>query len=273
MAHPVFCSGKQVLAKVIRATGNKLPSVYFDDVMEWIPEAIDLLSNTKTMETASTGNVNCGGALEVKNHQVCLPKDLLSVLAVEDEFGFIIPEGGDISDVTNQSSQAHRQTTADTRVSTFAVNPLQHQTSNGTPTSAPGTTIPLYGSDLENTASNSCRGSYYKLSGNYLQLSFETGFVKIHYLRRPLDKEGYPLIPDNENFKTALMWYVLMMLIGAGYQHPVHTFDKCQAQFEMYGGRAINEITYPSLDATSRVNRTLTGRIIPPLNAYNEFFI
>ncbi len=273
MSQTALCSGKSVLIKVIRATGNRLPSVYFDDILEWIPEGIDLLSNTKTLETDSTPSYGCGGALEVKNHIVCLPKGLLTVLAVEDETGYPIPESGDISDITDQSSQAHLNSETETRVSTFQVNPLNHQTSDGTPTTAPGSSIPLYGTDLEqSTASNRCN-SYYKISGNYLQTSFEEGFVRIHYLKRPLDKEGYPLIPDNENFKSALMWYVLMMLIGSGYEHSVHNFDRCNAMFEQYAGRAINEITYPSLDATARVNRSVFNRMIPPQDLHNEFFI
>src|SRR5688500_10278561 len=107
MAQTAQCSAKQVLAMLIRNTGNKIPSAYFDDILEWIPEAIDILSNTKTLEITSTGSAACPEELEVKNHIVCIPKDLVAILALEDEFGRIIPEGGDITDMTNQSTRQH----------------------------------------------------------------------------------------------------------------------------------------------------------------------
>lgn len=271
MAQTKQCSAKEILAIVIRNTGNKIPSVYFDDILEWIPEAIDLLSNTKTLEITSTPSLGCGGAEEVKNHVICIPKEMVSLIAVEDENGRIIPEGGDITDLTNQSTRQH-QTASDSRASVFNVNPLNHQTSDGAETSEPGTSIPIYGSDIELGASSVTRPAYYKISGNYIQFSFEEGFVKLHYLKRPLDKEGYPLIPDNQNFKNACAWYVLAALIGAGFEHKVFSYDEAYAKFELFGGRAINEITYPSLDTMARINRS-TVRLIPPYHAYEDFFV
>jgi hypothetical protein len=270
MAQVPFISAKSILAKLARNLGGKLPSIYQDDILEWIPEAIDMLSNSKTLETTSTPGINCAGEYVTSNHIVCLPKDLAAILAVEDENGRIIPNGGDITDITNQSSR-HRGEDSSARASVFGVNPLTHQTSDGTPTSQPGTSIPIYGSDLELANTDNRSGSFYKIQGNYLQTSFESGFVKLHYLRRVLDKEGYPLLPDNENFKTAVYWYTLMMLIGAGYEHKVFSYKDCDEQFEKFGARAINEITYPSLDDMARINRA-TVRLIPPYHFYEDFF-
>lgn len=271
MAQVPFCSAKQVVARVARNLGGNLPSRFFDDILEWIPEGIDMLSNTKTLVTTSTPNKGCAGALQVTNHIVCLPKDLLAILAVEDEQGKIIPKGSDVADITNPSRNRQNDQYTQERVSVFAVNPLTHQTSDGTPTTTPGTIIPLYGSDLEQVTTDKYAASYYKVEGNYLQTSFECGFVKIHYKQRPLDKEGYPQIPDNENFKTALYWYTIMMLIGAGYKHEVFSFEECEERFEKYGARAINEITYPSLDDMAMINRSTT-RLIPPYHFYEDFF-
>lgn len=276
MAKTPLCSAKEVLAKVIRNTGNKLPSVYFDDVLEWIPEGIDMLSTTKTLETASTPACGEGGSLKVVNYQVCLPKGLLAVLAVEDRHGMRVPEGGDVTDLSKPTTAYHtgsdNSQSAVSRASVFEVNPLDHQTEGGVPTTKPGSSIPIFGEDIKQVNLSQRLACYYKISGSYLQTSFEQGFIRIHYLKRPLDKDGYPMIPDNENFKTSLAWYVIMMLIGAGYQHPVFKFVDAQAQFELYGARAIGEISYPSLDATARVNRSFI-RLIPPYHLQDDFFI
>jgi hypothetical protein len=271
MAATRQCSAKEVLAKLIRMTGGKLPSVYYDDILEWIPEAIDLLSQTKTFETTSTPAIGCGKSAVVANHIYCMPKDLVSIIAIEDSYGRLIPEGGDITDLRTQTTRAH-VFPSEGRATVFAVNPLDHQTSDGTPTTAPGTSIPIYGEDIELIAEDSSRPAYYKISGNYIQFSFECGDIRLHYLKRPLDKEGYPLIPDNENFKLACAYYVMSMLIAAGYEHKIFSYQQCQDEFEKFGGRAIGEISYPSLDTVARVNRSFI-RLIPPYHMYSDFFI
>src|SRR5690606_24166822 len=124
-------SAKKVLAKVIRNTGYKLPSVYHDDILEWIPEAINMLSTTQSLIIKSTPDQNCPGEVYVKNHVACLPYGFASILAVEDERGRRLPEGGDITDLRSTTKLSGARPD-DARISTFAVNPLQHQTSDGT---------------------------------------------------------------------------------------------------------------------------------------------
>jgi hypothetical protein len=99
MAQVPFTSAKQILARVARNTGGKLPSMYHDDILEWIPEGIDLLSNTNSVEVVSTPSSGCGGEQLVSNHVLCIPKDLCGLIAIEDEYGRIIPMGGDITDL------------------------------------------------------------------------------------------------------------------------------------------------------------------------------
>lgn len=270
MAQTRQCSAKEILARVIRNTGGKISSAYYDDILEWIPEAIDQLSGTRTLQITSTGNDDCPEEMEVINHQLCIPKDLVTLITIEDQYGRIIPEGGDITDLRSTTIPQRTQPN-DSRVTVFSVNPLTHQTSDGAETSEPGTSIPIYGEDLTASISANSTLNYYKISGNYIQFSFETGYVKLHYLRRPLDKEGYPLIPDNENFKSACGWYVLSCLIAAGFVHPVFSYDDCYMKFELFGGRAIGEISYPSLDSVARLNRSFV-RLIPP-QFYEDFFV
>lgn len=264
-------SAKRVLADIARNTGGKLPSAYHDDILEWLPEGIDMLTRTSTLETNSTPSVGEGGEFIVKNHVKSLPCDLVTLLAVEDDSGRIIPEGGDITDLRTPTIRYAEGNLSSTRATVFEVDPMTHQTSTGLPTTAPGTTIPIYGEDIRQVTDNKNTGSYYKISGNCIQTSFECGFIKLHYLARPLGEDGYPLIPDNQNFRTALYWYVLGMLIGAGFEHPVFNYDKTQANFELYAARAIGEITYPSLDEAARINRSFV-RLVPPTHFYEDFF-
>jgi len=268
-------SGKQVLARVIRSLGYKLPSTYYDDILEWIPEGTGYLQATNYLVTKSTGDIDCPGEISIKNFCAPLPCGYISLLAVEDENGRRLPEGGDVTDITSQSSLRHTNVgnTGQPRVSAFSVNPYQHQTSDGLPSDEPSSSFPFLGEDVEPNNTGGVRTThYYKIQGNYIQTSFEEGFVKIHYLALPVCEEGYPLIPDNENFKQALEWHIIRRLIGSGYEHKVFDYKYADEQFEKFAARAMNEISYYSPDGAARLNRSFV-RLIPPFHFQEDFFI
>lgn len=270
MPKTTFISGKVVLANLIRGLGYKLPSSYADDVLEWIPEGMGLLQPTNSLVIKSTGDEGCPGELLVENHCVKLPCGFVYIIALEDEFGNRIPEGGDIRNLTSQS--ARFGPTSSARINVFGVNPNLHQTSDGTPTEEPGYSIPIYGEDIEVVSSSSTTNKYYQINGNYIQTSFECGFVKLHYYSLPVDEEGYPMIPANKNYELALEFHLIKRLVMSGYKHPVFDYRLADQEFEKYAARAVSEVSYPSPDSMNRVMRS-TVRLIPVDSMYSDFFI
>lgn len=267
-------SGKEILARVIRALGYKLPSQYHDDLLEWIPEGLGMMQVTNTLIVTSSGDINCPGEILISNHCAKLPCGFVSILAVEDENGRRLPEGGDITNFRKQSSIRHQGvgSTGETRVSTFEVNPFVHQTSDGLPTDEAASSFPYFGEDIAAPADSGRTTHYYQIQGNHIQTSFEEGYIKIHYLALPVCQDGYPLIPDNQAFKQALEWHIIRRLIGSGYQHPVFNYQFADEQFEKYAARGMNEVSYPSLDTMARLNRSLI-RLVPPHHFHSDFFV
>lgn len=265
-------SAKEVVARVMRGVNYRLPSSYLDDILEWIPEGLGMLQVTNALVTTSTGDMNCPGEILIRNHCGSLPCGLVTILAVEDECGRRLPEGTDVTDITSQTSTRHSRP-AGARPNTFYVDPYVHQTQDGLPSDeAPSASVPYFGGDLVQDDGSSRNVNYYKIVGNYIQTSFEEGYVKIHYLSLPVDKEGYPLIPDNSAFKQALEFYVLMRLVGSGYQHPnpEFSYSYLDAKFEQYAARGMNEVSYYSPEGAAKLNRSLI-RLIPPYNYYEDF--
>lgn len=257
-----FVSAKEIMARVIRSLGYKLPSTYQDDVLEWIGEGIGFIQVTNSLVYASTGECGDEDELICKNHCVSLPCGFVSILAVENEYGARLAQSSGVSSNSRYMDNS--------RISVFETNPYWHQTSDGLPTDKPGTSIPLYGEDIHQ-ATEVTNGSFYDIRGNYLQTSFESGFVRVHYLSVPVDKEGYPLIPDNENFKQAIEWHIIKRLVGSGYEHKVFNYDYADQQYEKYAARAMNEVSYYTPDGAARAHKSLI-RLIPPENYGTSFF-
>lgn len=258
-------SAKEVLSRLIRSLGYKLPSVYIDDCLEWIPEALGMLQVTNSLVLETTGDIDCVGELVVSNYCVDLPCGFVAIENLEDEFCNQICEG--------TGENRDRSNTGNYRVNSFEVDPYTHQTSDGLPVDEPGNIPPYYldGSDLA-LISGSSRPGYYTIRGNKLQTSFESGYIRMSYWALPVCKEGYPLIPDNENYKQAIEWYIIRRLIGSGYEHKVFSYQYADEQFEKYANRGMNEVSYYSPDGAAKLNRTVV-RLMPPRHFHSDYFI
>ncbi len=247
-------SCKEIIARLLRNT-RLSDSSYIDDMFEWIPEGINQLK-TKYQLNLEPKNLSVFGNIAK------LPCGLVSIEAVV------------------YNGQRLREGSADISVKRI---PTGFSSGNGTATSTvlqsdSNKTIEnrldprLTGSDL--TAVTQFSGNdFYKIQLDYIHTSFEEGNITLHYWKRPIDSEGYPLVPDNENYKIALYWYLLSMMIDAGYDHKEgYSAEFCRGKFEFYGGRAIAEIKYPSIDKMEK-NRQVLTRLVPPAHLYGDFFL
>lgn len=263
-----FVSAKQVLARVIRGLGYKLPSTYMDDILEWIPEGLNQMQVTNSLVVQTTGDKDCVDQIVVSNYCAKLPCGFISILGVYDEDNNKLSSGNDVTSINQNFGSS-----SDARISVFNTSPYTYQTNDGLPVNQPGVNIPLYGEDLiqkkEGMAFNQ---RFYNISGNYIQTGFCEGYIKMRYLALPVCKDGYPLIPDNDNFKNALEWYIIKRLIGSGYEHKVFKYDYAEQMFEKYAARGMGEVSFYSPDEAAKVNRSLV-RLIPPTRMEEDFFI
>ena len=254
-------SVKTVIARIIRNTGKNLPSEYIDDILEWIPEGIKKLKTRYTLEP-------CTLNIEVVDHIGALPSGFY-LEGVQHE-GQRLREGGDIRDLrtldeddafVNGNNELELWETDTTIPKDYSEEAFPDNSY----------TEERRGEDLVPTKKSNAQSKYYKLVPNYIHTSFETGMIKIYGKVLPKDEEGYPLIPDNENYKEALYWYVLMKLMEAGYEHKIFDWNHCHNMFEnKYARRAINEIKYPTVDRMERMYRAFI-RLVPPEHFYEDF--
>lgn len=114
---------------------------------------------------------------------------------------------------------------------------------------------------------------FYKLTPNYIQTSFKEGKITIYYLSYETDDDGVITIPDNESLKTALYWYVLHMMIGAGFEHPVFKYKDAEERWEEYRDRAINSLRNWTPDRAFDFSRTWVTLIPTGKQFHNTFLL
>ena len=271
---------KNVISRVVRNLDNKLPGHYLDSMLEWAPEAMEELETPFQFITMSTPSRGYVGEFITSNHVIQLPCGLVSIIAVEDEQGNRVREGGDVTDITSNSARysSSRNSQGYDNATTTNFQKGVGTTFGADPnTAVPGSSTPWDGSDLSRVG-NQNTTAFYKIQAGYLQTSEESMFVKIHYKSLPVDEEGYPLVPDVNEYKEAMYWYIIWKLIGAGFKHPViqssmQGLEYCKQQYELYAGRALGKIRMPTQDTMARLRDGFSQRLVPPHHFYEDFSI
>ncbi len=275
-----YTSVDEVMGRVVRDVGNKIPSHYLDSMIEWIHEGIRQLETKYQLITESTGNfededgVQDPKAVYTKNHVASLPSAMVELLAVEDQWGKRVRTASDITDMTNPTALRSRGSD-DARPTNFQVDVHDHVGTDPA-VDGPASSVPFDGSDLVPNKTPQFQWTY-KIQGNMIQTSEECMFIKMHYLALPTDENGFVEIPDVEEYKQALTFYLLRQLIGAGFTHPVWNgppgWNQMNAMWEKYAGRALAVIKYPTQDRMETLRSGFAERLIPPRHFYDDFFI
>lgn len=276
-----YTSVKEVIGRVMDDIGGKLPSHYMDLMLEWIPQGIRMLETKYQLEEASTGNYTRETelvdpkALYTKNHVVPIPFDVVELIAVEDMYGKRVRTASSQIDFKNQTD---RYSTGggmyvEGRATNFQIDVDTHGGVNPIDNADPS--VPWDGSDIKQVSGGFLNATY-KIQGNMIQTSEECMFIKLHYLSLPTDQEGFLLVPDVEEYKQALGFYILRQMIGAGYKHPIWNgpqgWQFYDAQWEKYAGRALGKIKYPTIDRMEKLRTGFAERLIPSREAYDDFF-
>jgi len=107
--------------------------------------------------------------------------------------------------------------------------------------------------------------------------AFRYGLIRIQYLAIPIDQKGFPMIPDDVSFRTALFWYCANMLaIG----HPeklknpsLKDLQYTDNQWQFYCGQARASANSPDLAMLERIKNNfhrLLNTVDDDINDYRD---
>lgn len=117
-----------------------------------------------------------------------------------------------------------------------------------------------------------CQGHWYDIEMGYIRTSVPDCSLRVFYKGIPLDEDGLPLIPDQEDYKQAIYWYVRAMMIGAGFEDRIFSYQYCNDKFELHAARAISSIRYPTVDSMEMKAANLNRLVKIPGDYFNSFF-
>lgn len=110
-----------------------------------------------------------------------------------------------------------------------------------------------------------------------LRFSFKEGYIAMAYIKNAVDpKSGYPLIPDQISFITAITYYIKWKIAEyhswSGRQGFENQSDRAEARWLKYARQAKNYAKMPKSldDFESHLRQTHT--VIPRMNRYFNYF-
>lgn len=237
-----------VIAKILRDT-RVVDSSYISDFHEWIPEAMALM-NTKAPLVPQVASV------KINFHIGKLPCGLIHIEAIEYQGRRLRYHNG----VRKLGSYTASTTSED---APFETKVISRETVNGnmvidTDLVPPATEHPTAG---------------YQIYLDHIATTFPDGVVKVYFKSMAMDSRGLPLIPDHQDYKEALYWFVRTKMIQSGFEDPMYRNDDRAAyeRWEKHAARAISDIHYPTPDE-KEAQLAMHVRFIPPVDYYESFF-
>lgn len=285
----------RILSKLYRELPEE--EIHEDDVIEWIGEALDFLNVPKIQEQT----VYIG---QVKDYQIDIPKHLQYIIQIarydDSHNNHIIdsayPQSYDeqLEFINDSIKKLHPSECKEpcmfpyfnmninfkvwktSPIYTSAFRPVRlanHSFFNSLVCSESNELV----KDLYDNCYN-CFDEYSIVgtTNQKIRFSFREGIVAISYIRAKIDDEtGYPYIPDNSSYISAITYYIKWKLsefkAWTGDKVAMNLMPDFERKWIKYAGQAKNNAKMPS--SIDEYQNLLEGsRSILPRNKYYGFF-
>lgn len=244
-------SVKQVIAKVMADNNIQEESHRIADMLSWCGEAIEQIGYFINLNTVVTGKDEVP-LLQVSNYQAALPTGLHNIIQV----AYATSVSGPFYPMRygTGSFDSRKGTTTSTVVNNETVYSTKEETGNNQ-------------TDLSTDFT-------YVITPGYIKLNKPTGYLMLAYTSIPIDTEGYPLIPDNISFITALYWYVTMKLMYPEWREGRirdAVYYDARRSWNFYCKQAYGEALMPNADMMESIKNTW-NRVVVEMGDNNGFY-
>lgn len=105
----------------------------------------------------------------------------------------------------------------------------------------------------------------YRIDGDIIKFSQETGYVKISYTAVKTDDDGYPMIVNDQTFIRALVSYIIYKRVYTNYINGrlpnENIMERVERNYEFNISQATTRLTMPSVDELDNIARMMNSFI------------
>jgi len=276
---------ERILSKFKREL--KTASLDEGDAIEWIGEAMEFLTVAKTLE-------NLMEYKEVVNYHCDIPDNTVSILQIAKDKDYVdtqinyCQDEAETEDTTSTGENPY--CSGDTHPANLAGYPVPldcqgnflmdvdvsyfrpftdleywydigglgiDKSSRFTPVRL--TNKMFFSEPVIDTMYRDTPYEYSIIERKKLRFNFKDGWVLVAFKSLPLDERGYPLIPDNISYITAITYYIKWRIaeyhFWNGREHFSTIVEKMDKQWRYYAGQAKNSEKMPTVDELENISR------------------
>ena len=101
----------------------------------------------------------------------------------------------------------------------------------------------------------------YKIQGDYIVTSLESGYIRLAYTAIKTDDSGYPMIIDDQAFIRALVSYIVYKRVFTNYINGrlpnENIMERVERDYEFNIAQATQKLTQPTIDEFNNISRMM----------------
>ena len=286
-------SVKRVIAKVLTDLDIKEGDHRISDMVEWAGEGLEKIGAFPSLVNKVTGRDDVP-YIEISNYQAKLPCDFHQLIQVS----FSTNVDGPYYPMRYGSGSfdyGKVQNTVDETVTTFpestlvtlamVLYSLDYDAALAKINNEPTTKANLEGmlqqmnvpSLLTSSSTDNFNTTYdytYVITSNYIKTNVASGYIQMAYQAIPVDNNGYPMIPDTEEFMEALYWYINMKMMYPEWKMGRvrdQVYYDARRSWNYYRKNAYGSAMMPNQDQLESIKNSW-NRLVPELNEWRSGF-
>jgi len=249
-------SSKQLVWEIYRDSGIQ-DQINQADVYEWIVRVLALIGNPNAMLKKVTGH-NDNPNLDIVNYRAKLPCDFFRLRQIVVNGFPALPSSNTFQQLMDGGC--------------CGVDEIGNTLTSGTFVDNFGNTF------ITNLGENANAGPItYELNNDYVTLSVKQGKVCISYLAHAVDKEGFPLIPDDPSYIEAVKWYCLSKIDYLRWRNNPDSpglkalYEHSEGEYNWYVGQAANAAKRVDPDTMEVIKNQLL-RLKPEISNWSSLY-
>lgn len=130
-------------------------------------------------------------------------------------------------------------------------------------------------SNMQGSSNHGLKQAYtFDINDNYITLNVKEGKVCIAYQAIPIDKNGFPMVPDDETYKEAVVKYLTMKLDYIMWRTGKvsdNVFKHSEREWFWYCGAALAKGRMPDIAKMEQIKQQFV-KLVPNINQHRVFF-
>ena len=277
MLNGKYVSCAEIIREVFRDTKYKY-ELPWQDALEWSVDAIELIGAPLALQPKQA-------LVTISNFRGMLPCELSSITQAAGSFGgcYPFPLRGNTNTFhavfTCDTSQILPSLIQEAGISNTIEPPIGEDVS-GNPVydigNSGGTATGLFAFPAVTTDTSVNPTAFdptYSVNDNFIFTNYESGYVFLAYKALPVDKDGFPLIPDNRRYKEAVksfIRYKIDYILWRTEELTKDVYQDSEREWLWYVGSAGNIARMPNVDGMQSLMNQM--KLIPQKYSHDNFF-